>query len=126
MRVRLPRFLLSGVLVVCAALSLAQPVSSETKSKVLEKMSQLLTESAFVPGADFSRWTSLVAEDQKVLDATATETEFSEAVNSLLRKLGYSHVVLIRPTIATARRPTTSCGIFPIPTSSPPAACKPA
>src|SRR5262249_44789154 len=63
------RVLLILTLWLLATLSaLAQPITSETKEKVLKGMQDYLTQRAYVPGVDFEKWPAFLAKHQEGID----------------------------------------------------------
>lgn len=89
----------------------APAIDSDAKQKVLGRMSQLLRENAFVPGADFALFDKYIEESKKEIDDAKDESEFADVVNRSLRKLGYSHVTLVTKRMAEARRTRQGVGI---------------
>jgi carboxyl-terminal processing protease len=86
-------------------------IKDETKTEVLERVTNLLTRSAFVPGIEFSKWPSFVEAEKEKIDAAKTEEDFQRAVNSALAKFGASHIVLTTPKMAEARRTNQTVGV---------------
>ena len=101
-------------LLLTTAMAVAQSeptIKDETKSEVLERVTRLLTRSAFVPGIDFSKWPSFVEADKEKIDAAKTDDDFQRAVNGALYKFGASHIVLSTPKAAETRRTGQSVGV---------------
>ena len=109
-RLRLFLALSFAVLVTCAG---AQTVdgNSLVKQEVLDQISETLSQSAFVPGIDFSKWPQFMAEQKAALDAAKNDEEFRTAVNAALHKFGASHVVLLTPKSSQARRTGATVGV---------------
>jgi carboxyl-terminal processing protease len=106
---------LSVVGFVGAHAQTAQPnpdeLTPEVKQEVLTAMSDLITKSAYVPGADFSKWPDFLAKQQEAVDKAKNAREFVTAVNGALRQFGVSHIVFATPEQARARRDKQVIGI---------------
>lgn len=100
-------------LLALAAAPRAQTVDNkpEVKKEVLERVSDLVTKSAFVPGIDFTRWPEFLKAEQEKLDGAQNDDEFGRAVNEALRKFGASHIVFGTPRSADVRRTGNQVGI---------------
>ena len=83
----------------------------EVKQEVLDQVSRVLSEQAFVPGVDFSKWPRFLAEQRTLIDAAKDDDEFRTAVNTALSKLGTSHVVLLTPRSSNSRRTGSTVGV---------------
>lgn len=77
-------------------------LTSEQKSQIIERMSRVLTTSAFAGGADFSKLAELLAKNKEAMDNAKTPEAFAAAVNRSLQQFGYSHIVLFSPRAAQA------------------------
>ena len=99
-----------AVLSVCAV---AQTVDGNpaVKQEVLDQISETLSQSAFVPGIDFSKWPQFMAGQKVAIDAAKSDDEFRTAVNAALHKFGASHVVLLTPKSSQARRTGATVGV---------------
>jgi carboxyl-terminal processing protease len=68
------------------------------KNQVLEKMSNMILTSAYVPGIDFSKWEAVVAKIKPEAEKAKSEEEFAGIVNAGLRDaFQISHINLIPP-----------------------------
>lgn len=83
----------------------------KVKDDVLNAMTQIITERAFVPGVDFGKWNDLVSEIRDQVDSAKTPNEFTTAVNGALRKFGLSHIVLFSPKAAVQAQTGKMVGI---------------
>jgi len=88
-----------------------EPLTPESKTKVLASVERLLTERAFVPGADFSKWPTMIASYKEQLDGAKSDAEFSNVVNTALQKFGFSHIMLFPPAVSQQRVTQTRAGI---------------
>ena len=86
-------------------------VSKEQKTEVLGRMTKIITQSAFVPGVDFSKWTEFIEKEKDAIDKAQTENEFVGAVNNALEKFGFSHIVMSTPQAAKMRRERKMVGM---------------
>jgi carboxyl-terminal processing protease len=100
-------------LLTIAAVAPAQgkEVSADVKKEVLDKVTYQLTTHAYVPGIDFNKWPSFIAQHQKEIDDAKTEEEFQRAVNIALSDFGASHIVMTTPRQAETRRTGATVGI---------------
>lgn len=99
---------LGTALLSVAALSLAQTtpaktLTSEQKKDVLARLEKTITNSAYVPGVDFSGWSKKVDSKKAELDKAGSSAEFATAVNLIMREYGLSHVSLFTPEFGTQR-----------------------
>lgn len=105
---------LAALALVPAAL-IAQPattnLTSEQKSEILNSMERVLTQRAFVPGADFSKWPDMIGRRQEALDKATTPTQFVRAINSALYEFGFSHITLFPPSFGQQRATQSRVGI---------------
>ncbi len=86
-------------------------VFPHAKQEVLDRIASIMTQSAFVPGVDFTKWPGLIAEQKAAIEASKNDEEFRTAVNAALKKLGTSHAVLLTPRSSQARRSGATVGI---------------
>jgi len=88
-------------------------LSKEIKEAVLKDVDKIMTESAFVPGVDFSKWSEFIKGEQSKLDEATTAREFVLTINQAMQKFGLSHIVLQSPEAAQSRvlRKTVGIGI---------------
>ncbi|MCX7799550.1 MAG: S41 family peptidase [Fimbriimonadales bacterium] len=89
----------------------AEPFGPAVKEAVLQRVEEILTRNAYVPGVDFSKWPEIVATEKQALDEAKDEAGFVQAVNRAFRRLGISHIVLATPKAAQARRERKAIGI---------------
>ena len=113
-------FLNRGVGVAVALLTLTSAaiaqaskpeLSNETKEMVLAKLENALTTQAFVPGADFSKWSEMIEAKREMIEDADTENAFAGVVNSVLQEYGYSHISLFTPDYGTQRQTQSRAGI---------------
>jgi len=102
-------FATNGVVAQTAAP--AEPLSAESKTKVLTSVEKLLTERAFVPGADFSKWPTMIESYKDQIDKAKTDAEFSNVINVALQKFGFSHIMLFPPAASEQRVTQRRAGI---------------
>lgn len=106
---------LAGVatLLSITALAPAQTVDGkpEVKARVLDRISAILSRSAFVPGVDFNKWSEFLAQNREAIDKAKDDTEFQMAVNTALSDFGTSHCVLATPRQSEQRRTSSTVGI---------------
>jgi carboxyl-terminal processing protease len=87
-------------------------LSKESKDTVIGEMGRIIQNTAFVPGADFSKWDEFLAKNRESIEKAATESELADAINSDLSKFfGLSHIVLISPKAAQARMEKRAIGV---------------
>jgi carboxyl-terminal processing protease len=101
------------VLAAIAAVSaaIAQPITNETKEKVLDAIGKTIAERAYVGGVDFSKWASFAATHKADIMKTTTQDAFSGVVNKALDEFGFSHIQLLTPRGAETRTTGKSVGI---------------
>ncbi|HZH99264.1 MAG TPA: hypothetical protein VEX38_09855, partial [Fimbriimonadaceae bacterium] len=119
----LRRVALLASLSLLATVSIAQPaaekkdetakpaLTKEIKQTVLTKVSEVVTNTAYVPGVDFTKWNDFIAGEQESIDKAATERDFVNAVNAAMKKFGFSHIMLASPEAARARITRQSVGV---------------
>jgi carboxyl-terminal processing protease len=88
-----------------------QAFTPEVRAEILKKMSEYITERAFVPGVDFGKWGDLLAKHQESIQKAETHEEFTRAVNRALREFEFSHIVLISPRSMQARVQRQGIGV---------------
>lgn len=115
-----PRSVVAALLVTLAVaspfVSVAQqadptPITPEDKATVIQRVEEVLSQRAFVPGADFTHFDKVLATQQQAIDKAKTEFEFTMAVNRALREYGYSHISLFPPEFGTERTTQKHAGI---------------
>ncbi|MCG9895486.1 MAG: S41 family peptidase [Fimbriimonadaceae bacterium] len=100
--------------ILLAALSAplwAQPITAEQKASVLAGIQETISQRAFVPGADFSKWSEFLAARQAELDKADTVPAFTTEVNRALNSFGFSHIRLLSPRAASRRGQTSTVGL---------------
>jgi carboxyl-terminal processing protease len=111
----LKRLLLLPFLAVLALASAQtdpkKPLTAEDKAGVIKGMTKLITENAFVPGVDFSKWNDMLEKAKIDIDGSKTSDEFVFAVNTALRKFEFSHIVLLSPQAMEMRVRRSAVGI---------------
>lgn len=83
----------------------------EQKTELLENMEAILTNMAFVPGADFKLWPDMIAKFEEPLAESENPAAFAMIINRALREFGFSHILLFSPQAATRRRTNEIVGI---------------
>lgn len=86
-------------------------VTPESKAAVLKDINKIMTENAFVPGADFSKWPEFIKGEQGEIDKAESSKDLVLAVNTALQKFGLSHIVLQSPEAAQNRSQRKAIGI---------------
>jgi carboxyl-terminal processing protease len=99
-------------LAVSSAVAQNRPkMDAASKKEVLEKMTKLITQYAYVPGVDFEKLNGMLDKQKDSLEKAETEDEFSNAVNEALQEFGFSHIVLMKPVDVSARLNRSTVGI---------------
>ncbi|HWD39490.1 MAG TPA: S41 family peptidase [Fimbriimonas sp.] len=93
--------------VASAPMAQSNDISPDTKTEVIQKVSDYLEHHAYVPTVDFSEWNQFLKNEQPKLDASTTEEAFTRAMNEAFAKFGASHIYLASPR-ATKNRMTAS------------------
>jgi carboxyl-terminal processing protease len=115
--IRIAAAALALLLVAPAPMAIAQdranqrPISKEAKADVLESISDLITTRAYVPGVDFAQLKSFLEKQKDDVEKAATEDDFTNSVNNALHEFGFSHIVLLKPEVASARVNRSTVGI---------------
>lgn len=86
-------------------------LTPELKQQVLDGITRIIKNTAFVPGHDLTQWDTYLAENRTKIDEAKTDNEFATAVRGTLQKFGVSHLVLMTPQAAKARVERKSVGI---------------
>ncbi|MCC7435677.1 MAG: PDZ domain-containing protein [Methanoregulaceae archaeon] len=89
----------------------ASTLTPELKAEVMKEVNRIVTNVAFVPGVDFSKWQEFMEGEKETVEKAADARAFSQAVNAALRKFGISHIVMTTPEMAASRRTRTATGI---------------
>jgi len=110
---RLLKLFVVPVLAAITAFAPAQVIEKnpELKQAVLARITDALTQNAFVPGIDFSKWPDFLEAERSRLETASDDETFTRAVNSALRKFGASHIVLNTPKATSVRREAKNTGI---------------
>src|SRR5579862_9618575 len=66
------------------------------KDEVLGEIGQVLSEKAFVPGVDLSKWQTFIDNRKDQIDAVESPGQFANVVNGALEEFGISHILLLR------------------------------
>jgi len=112
--------LLNSILATALAFTLVAPAAlaqdvhkmdASAKKEVLEKMTSMIEQHAYVPGVDFNKLNDLLAQQKEKIDKAETEDDFAGAVNNALQQFGFSHIVLLKPEYVQARMNRSSVGI---------------
>lgn len=94
-----------------AAATRGKTLTKDQKQSVLDELNDVIEKRAFVPGVDFQKWTSFLAEQNPAIEKAETTQQLAGAVNEALSKFGFSHIVLISPEAAEARVSHQSVGV---------------
>ncbi|MEQ1821000.1 MAG: S41 family peptidase [Fimbriimonadaceae bacterium] len=109
------RAISTAIALVLSVATFAQPqipaFNPELKAKVIEDVNRIVSETAFVPGVDFSKWPEFIKGEQTALDKATSHRDLIVAVNQALEKFGISHIVLSSPEMAFARSLRRAVGI---------------
>ncbi len=108
--IKLQSLLVLSILLAAVSVD-AQGLDPKTKAEVLDHVSSVIGERAFVPGIDFGKWPGFMKEEKSEIEAAQTDEDFQKAVNSALKKFGASHVLLMTPRNAQIRRTGSTVGI---------------
>ena len=101
----------AALLVAGAASSFSQAITTATKDDVLKRMSELVTQNAFVPGKDFSKWPEFLEAQREKIDKSKDADEFAFQVREALEKFGISHILLMPPKAVDQRNNQEVVGI---------------
>lgn len=107
------KFPLLALVLVSASMIQAQstPLTGEQKEVLLSKISQRITQTAFVPGADFSKWPAIAEKLKPDIEKAQDGDAFAAVVNKALGGLGYSHLGVVTPQAAKVRATGGNVGI---------------
>lgn len=86
-------------------------ITAEQKQEVLGRIEKIITETAYVPGTDFSKWPELVAENKEKIEKATTDEEFAATINGLMGSYGFSHISLFTPDYGVVRTTQKRAGI---------------
>jgi carboxyl-terminal processing protease len=87
------------------------PLTTDIKQEILNGVAEKIKFNAFVPGVDMSPWPEFLSRQREDIDAAGTEFQFARAVNAALLNFGISHIRLLSPLEATARRRSNMVGV---------------
>ena len=96
-----------------ASASFAQTVDGkpEVKSQVLDRVTTIIENRAFVPGLDFAKWKQFAQSQKAKFDGSKDDDEFVGAVNEAFSKFGSSHIALLSPRSTTYRDTGSTVGV---------------
>ncbi len=86
-------------------------LDTKVKNEVVDSVSTLLSDRAFVPGIDFKKWSDFLNQEKSQIDTAKSDDDFQKAINAALQKFGASHVMLMTPRLARIRRTGSTVGI---------------
>ncbi len=69
-----------------------QEFTSEQKTEVLNKVNEVLHDTAFVPGVDFDQWPKFFDSHREAIEAATDRRSFLVQLNRTLREFGTSHI----------------------------------
>lgn len=103
---------LASILLLAAGAG-AQTVDKDPNAKadVISRVTDIISQQAFVPGIDFTKLPDFLAQEKPKLDKASNDEEFARDVNEALDRFGASHIVLWTPRTAEARSTGSSVGI---------------
>lgn len=105
------RLLLTTLALAALSPVFGQPITDETKSKILAEISRLMTTEVYVGGVDFTKWEDYLANQKENIDRAETADQFAAAVNRAFAEFGFSHMSLLTPRATTAQLTGQSVGI---------------
>lgn len=107
------KLLVTGLAIALAMASFAQTIDGkpEVRNEVLSTLTEGIEKSAFVPGVDFKKWDEFLQNERTKIDEAKNDDEFKAAINSALKKFGFSHIVLATPKDAKVRNTGQTTGI---------------
>lgn len=88
---------LSLILVLCVTAAFAQALTPEMKRKVLDDVTRVIEEKAFVPGLDMAAWETHLSKHRKDLDDATTHDAFAKGLNKACKEFGISHLNVRTP-----------------------------
>lgn len=96
-KIQLRNVWIATFLCLIAGQAVGQEPTKEQRDEVLERVTRILTNTAFVPGVDFSKWPEFLATQQEAIEKSKSPGEFAAAVNRALQRFGASHIVFNTP-----------------------------
>ncbi len=88
----------------------APALEAKVKQEVLDGLKDVVTNSAFVPGIDFSKWPTFLEAHRADIDKADTDVVFARELNKVLKQFGVSHINLRTPRGASQRKSGTTSG----------------
>ena len=86
--------------------------TTASKGKLLESISKLVLNAAYVPNIDFNKWNTAITAMKPELDKAKNEEEFAGVINAELRDTFHiSHIVLMPPRAVEQRVTQQMVGI---------------
>lgn len=86
-------------------------MDAKAKQDVLDRLQEIVTKQAFVPGVDFAKWPSFLETHRADIDKADTEVAFQRELNRILKEFGVSHIALRTPSAAQRRQSGTASGL---------------
>lgn len=83
----------------------------EARKQIIESMTKIISQRAFVLGVDFKKFSTFLDAQQKKIDEATSDDDFKSAVNAALRKFGFSHINLATPKDWNTRTTGKTVGI---------------
>lgn len=107
------RIIVPSLVLAFTVTAFAQTIDGkpEVRSEVLTRLTSRIENQAFVPGIDFKKWDEFLKNEQGKIDEAKNDEEFKNAINTALRKFGFSHIVLATPKDANVRNTGQTVGI---------------
>jgi len=103
--------LLALLAVTTGAFAQTIDVNPTSKQEVMDKVTEYLTQHAYVPGIDFSKWPDFLQAERPKIDTAANDDEFTRDMNEAFAKFGASHIYLTSPRSTDIRRSASQVGI---------------
>lgn len=107
------RTFVASLALALAVMAHAQTVDGkpEIRKEILDKLTSRIENMAFVPGIDFKKWDEFLTNEKPKIEEAKNDDEFKNAVNTALKKFGFSHIVLATPKDANTRMTGQTTGI---------------
>jgi carboxyl-terminal processing protease len=83
----------------------------DSRKEIIESMTKIISQRAFVPGVDFKKFNSFLEAQRQKIDEAKNDDEFKFAVNTALKKFGFSHISLATPKDWNTRTTGKTVGI---------------
>lgn len=105
--------LVAAFVALFATSATAQTVDAkpDAKKEVLEKVSDILTHRAFIPGVDFAKLSEYLEAEKPKLEGAKSDDDFARAMNEAFAKFGASHIMLATPRATEIRQKQKTVGI---------------